>query len=83
MNQHAEHRKNQPRPTFDEAKQLLEQRGWAVSAGSWEDEGPDGRVFVFSQESYRGTYGGAAAVVSWSQGWLSIPETKPSNHRFE
>ena len=81
MNRHAYQVKDRPRPTIEEAGRLLESRGWKLSAGSWEDEN---RVFVFSQESYPGTYGGAAAVVTWSiaGGWLSVPECKPSKARF-
>ena len=75
------HTENTPRPTLDEAKQMLLDRGWTPSAGSWED---DGRVFAFSQESYPGTYGGAAAVVCWclEGGWLQTPPRKPAKVRF-
>jgi hypothetical protein len=74
------HTPNSPRPTMAEAKKMLADRGWTPSAGSWEDER---MVFAFSQESYAGTYGGAAAVVSWNQaGWLQTPALKPKNVRF-
>ena len=59
-----------PRITLDHAKALLEERGWTVSAASWEDEGS---VFAFSRESVPGTYGDAAACVSWQAGWLRLP----------
>ena len=73
--------KNSPRPSLETAKLLLAARGWTPSAGSWEDENT---VFAFSQESYPGTYGGAAAVVRWriSEGWLDLPASKPNNFRF-
>lgn len=74
------HLDNQPRPTMDEANRMLAERGWTPSAGCWED---DRMVFCFSQESYPGTYGGAAAAVSWnSAGWLSLPPVKPRGVRF-
>lgn len=70
---------NAPRPTMEEAKQMLADLGWAPSEGSWEDER---RLFVFACESYPGTYGGTAAAVTWSQGWLVTPPRKPANVRF-
>ena len=77
----AQHTANAARPTLQEAKQMLADLGWTPSAGSWEDEN---RVFAFSQESYKGTYGGAAASVTWSinGGWLVLPDAKPSNVQF-
>lgn len=73
--------RDQPRPTLDQLDQILKERGWTPSAGRWEDER---KVYCFSQESYPGTYGGAAAACYWSEagGWLSIPESKPAGVRF-
>ncbi len=83
MRRKATHTPNQPRPSLEDAKRMLSERGWTPSAGSWEDDN-GGRVFAFAQESYRGTYGGAAAAVTWSPegGWLSLPESKPANVTF-
>lgn len=69
------------RPTLDEALALLASRGWTPSAASWEGEHT---VYAFSQESYPGTYGGAAATVQWSgaSGFLSVPEVKPVGVKF-
>ncbi len=79
MNQ--ERLKGQPRPTLAQANQWLADRGWKPSAGCWEDER---MVFALSQESYPGTYGGAAASVAWTaeEGWLVLPESKPARVRF-
>ncbi len=75
------HIPNAPRPSLAEAKHILAQLGWTPSEGSWEDEG--GRVFAFSQESYPGTYGAAAASVSWATtGWLALPPRKPRGVHF-
>ncbi len=76
----AKHAPNMPRPTLEQANAMLAALGWTPSAGCWESENV---VFAFSQESYPGTYGGAAAAVTWNvEGWLATPESKPKGARF-
>ena len=79
----AKHTPNAPRPTLQEAKEMLAELGWTPSEGSWEDDS-SARVFAFARESCPGTYGQTAAAVSWSPngGWLSIPDRKPTGQWF-
>ena len=73
--------KGAERPTMAQAEKMLRDMGWEPSAGSWES---DHVVFCFSKESCPGTYGGAAAVVTWNSidNWLCLPESKPKGVRF-
>ena len=56
-----------PRPTLEILKSLIVAAGLHVGAGCWEEED---KVFAFSSELSRDTWGDSRLTIVWSNGWL-------------